>query len=74
MWQVHWQEAFARIDDLRTRLGDGPWRHALAAITADDRDVIDALMRGPSTDDAIGPGGVGVGVGDRTTMSVCHPA
>ncbi|MEU5050124.1 hypothetical protein [Streptomyces sp. NPDC021096] len=46
VWDADWAEPHARLDDLKRRLGPALWRRALENVTADDREVIDALLNG----------------------------
>lgn len=45
-WERDWGPALARLEDLRNRIGTGPWQHALARVSDADRDDIDSLMKG----------------------------
>ncbi|MFD5134126.1 hypothetical protein [Streptomyces olindensis] len=45
-WEHDWGPALARLEDLRNRIGSGPWQHALARVSDADRDVIASLMKG----------------------------
>lgn len=41
-----WNDHYARLDDLKTKVGDGSWRQALVTTTAADREPIDFLLTG----------------------------
>ncbi|WP_097991013.1 hypothetical protein [Streptomyces sp. f51] len=45
-WERDWGDAHARLEDLKRRVGDGGWTHALARVTATDRELIDYLLTG----------------------------
>jgi hypothetical protein len=45
-WQADWGDAHARLDDLKSTLGDGVWAQALSRVTDADRAVIDLLLTG----------------------------
>ncbi|MCX5310389.1 hypothetical protein [Streptomyces sp. NBC_00154] len=46
VWERDWGDAQARLEDLKGRVGDGGWTHALARVTATDRELIDYLLTG----------------------------
>jgi hypothetical protein len=41
-----WSDHYARLDDLKTKVGDGAWNQALATTGAADRELIDFLLTG----------------------------
>lgn len=45
-WTGEWRDAHDRLEDLRQRVGEGPWAQALARVTDADRDVITHLLTG----------------------------
>ncbi|ATW50849.1 hypothetical protein [Streptomyces peucetius] len=45
-WERDWGDAHDRLEDLRGHVGDGGWTHALARVTATDRELIDLLLTG----------------------------
>ncbi|MEU3314464.1 hypothetical protein ABZ743_17585 [Streptomyces sp. NPDC006662] len=45
-WDADWGEAHARLEDLRRKVGDGPWNQATARVTDADRALIDLLLTG----------------------------
>jgi hypothetical protein len=45
-WESDWGDAHARLNDLKTKLGDGLWAQALSRITDTDRDLVDHLLTG----------------------------
>jgi hypothetical protein len=45
-WDHGWSDHYARLDDLRAKVGEGPWTQALTATTAADRELIDLLLIG----------------------------
>jgi hypothetical protein len=45
-WAADWRDAHDRLDDLRQRLGDGPWAQALARVTDADRELVSHLLTG----------------------------
>lgn len=45
-WEADWGEAHARLEDLRSKLGEGIWNRAIADTTDHDRRIIDHLLRG----------------------------
>ncbi|RSN53993.1 hypothetical protein DMH12_17200 [Streptomyces sp. WAC 04229] len=46
VWEAEWRDPVLRLADLRARVGESSWLRARAAVTADERAVIDALMKG----------------------------
>jgi hypothetical protein len=46
VWQREWAEHHARLEDLRTRLGNAVWEQALTRVSDADRDLIDHLLHG----------------------------
>ena len=45
-WRRDWAEHHARLEDLKTHLGQPTWTRALSQVTATDRGLIDNLLRG----------------------------
>ena len=45
-WAAEWRDAHDRLEDLRQRVGEGPWAHGLARVTDADREVITHLLTG----------------------------
>ena len=45
-WAADWRDAYDRLEDLRQRLGDGPWAQGLARVTDADRELISHLLTG----------------------------
>ncbi|MGH3195736.1 MAG: hypothetical protein ACRDRJ_34240 [Streptosporangiaceae bacterium] len=45
-WAADWRDAHDRLEDLRQRLGDGPWAQGLARVTDADRELINHLLTG----------------------------
>jgi hypothetical protein len=45
-WAADWGDHYQRLEDLRGRIGAGPWNHALARVTGADRDLIHHLLAG----------------------------
>ncbi|MEZ0070633.1 hypothetical protein ABIA32_006686 [Streptacidiphilus sp. MAP12-20] len=45
-WEPRWGDAFARLEDLRRKVGDGGWQQARARITDADRSIVDELLNG----------------------------
>jgi len=45
-WATQWGDAHARLEDLRQRLGDGPWSQALSRVNAADRAIVTHLLTG----------------------------
>lgn len=45
-WNHDWGDHYARLDDLKTKVGEGPWNQALTTTTAADRELIDLLLTG----------------------------
>lgn len=45
-WGADWGDHYARLEDLRERIGAGPWNQALARVTDTDRNVIHHLLTG----------------------------
>ncbi|MEU1506292.1 hypothetical protein [Kitasatospora sp. NPDC005748] len=46
VWQGDWAETFARLDDLKSKVGTGTWTLALARVTDTDREIIAHLLTG----------------------------
>ncbi|TVZ06298.1 hypothetical protein EAS64_02375 [Trebonia kvetii] len=45
-WAADWRDAHERLEDLRERVGEGPWTRALARVTDADRALIHHLLTG----------------------------
>lgn len=45
-WIADWRDAHDRLEDLRQRVGAGPWVQALSAVTDADRELIGHLVNG----------------------------
>ncbi|MCO1575532.1 hypothetical protein M8C13_07140 [Crossiella sp. SN42] len=45
-WEQDWGGAHTRLEDLKNKIGDGGWRHALARVTSTDREIVDHLLTG----------------------------
>ena len=45
-WAAGWRDAYDRLEDLRRRLGDGPWDQGLSRVTGADREVVTHLLTG----------------------------
>jgi hypothetical protein len=45
-WVADWRDAHDRLEDLRERVGDGPWNHALAQVTDIAREIVTHLLHG----------------------------
>jgi len=45
-WAAGWRDAHDRLDDLRERIGIGPWAQAQARVTDADRQLISHLLTG----------------------------
>jgi hypothetical protein len=45
-WAAGWRDAHDRLEDLRQRLGNGPWTQALSQVTDADREIITHLLTG----------------------------
>jgi hypothetical protein len=45
-WEAHWGDTHARLEDLKSKLGDGQWSQVQARVTDADRDLIDLLLTG----------------------------
>ena len=45
-WAADWRDARDRLEDLRQRIGDGPWAQALAQVTGADRELVSHLLTG----------------------------
>jgi hypothetical protein len=45
-WEADWGDAHARLEDLKSKLGDGEWSQGQARITDADRDFINLLLTG----------------------------
>ncbi|MER5845837.1 hypothetical protein ABT126_01720 [Streptomyces sp. NPDC002012] len=46
VWDADWSEPYARLSDLKRRLGPALWRRALASVTAEDREAVGDLLNG----------------------------
>ncbi|WP_371787135.1 hypothetical protein [Streptomyces albidoflavus] len=46
LWEAEWSEAYARLSDLRHRIGPGVWEDASTAVTEPDRVIIHQLVNG----------------------------
>jgi hypothetical protein len=46
VWAADWRDACDRLEDLRKRIGGGPWAQALARVTDADRELISHLLTG----------------------------
>jgi hypothetical protein len=46
VWAADWRNAYERLDDLRERVGEGPWAQALAGVTRADREIVSHLLTG----------------------------
>ncbi|MFC5724162.1 hypothetical protein ACFP1Z_28745 [Streptomyces gamaensis] len=45
-WARDWGDAHARLEDLKNKIGEGGWQHALARTTSTDREIVDHLLTG----------------------------
>jgi len=45
-WAADWRDACERLEDLRDRVGGGPWAEGLARVTSDDREIVTRLLTG----------------------------
>ena len=45
-WAADWRDACECLEDLRDRVGDGPWSQALARVTSADREIVTRLLTG----------------------------
>lgn len=45
-WEADWGQAYARLEALKSSLGQGVWTHAKARASDDDRRLIDLLLGG----------------------------
>jgi hypothetical protein len=45
-WERDWRDAHDRLEDLKNKIGEGPWRQALDRVSETDRDLIDLLLTG----------------------------
>jgi hypothetical protein len=45
-WAADWRDACERLEDLRDRVGGGPWSQGLARVTSDDREIVARLLTG----------------------------
>ncbi len=45
-WAADWRDAHDRLQDLRQRVGEGPWAQALARVTDADRELVSCLLTG----------------------------
>ncbi|QHA04631.1 hypothetical protein GQF42_16210 [Streptomyces broussonetiae] len=46
LWQADWSEAYARLSDLKDRIGPGVWAAAQSGVTPQDRKIIHQLVNG----------------------------
>ncbi|MGH3122007.1 MAG: hypothetical protein ACRDNT_20945 [Streptosporangiaceae bacterium] len=45
-WAADWRDSHDRLEDLRQRIGEGPWALALARVTETDRALVGHLLTG----------------------------
>ena len=45
-WAADWCDAHDRLEDLKERIGHGPWAQAMAQVTDADRELISHLLTG----------------------------
>ncbi|MEN8656179.1 hypothetical protein ABCR94_37820 [Streptomyces sp. 21So2-11] len=45
-WHRDWGDPHSRLENLKSKLGEGTWKQALASVTDNDRDLIDLLLTG----------------------------
>jgi hypothetical protein len=45
-WETDWADAYARLGDLKRKIGDGVWAQGLARVTETDREIINDLLTG----------------------------
>ena len=45
-WAADWRDAHERLEDLRDRVGGGPWAQGLARVTSADREIVARLLTG----------------------------
>ena len=45
-WAADWRDARERLEDLRDRVGGGPWAQGLARVTSADREIVARLLTG----------------------------
>jgi hypothetical protein len=45
-WVADWRDAHDRLEDLRERVGDGPWNQALVRVSDTDREIVTHLLHG----------------------------
>ena len=45
-WAADWRDPCERLEDLRDRVGGGPWAEGLARVTSDDREIVTRLLTG----------------------------
>jgi hypothetical protein len=45
-WAADWSDHYQRLEDLRGRIGTGPWNQALTRVTSADRHLIHHLLTG----------------------------
>jgi hypothetical protein len=45
-WTADWGDAYGRLEDLRQRVGEGPWALGLSRVGDTDRDIITHLLAG----------------------------
>ncbi|WP_319152209.1 hypothetical protein [Streptomyces sp. NRRL_B-16638] len=46
VWEAEWRDPYLRLEDLRRRLGETTWQRAQARVTAEERTLVEALMKG----------------------------
>jgi hypothetical protein len=46
VWEVDWGDTHARLEDLKTKLGDAVWTRAKAEVTDAERELIDLMLTG----------------------------
>ena len=45
-WERDWGDTHARLEDLKNKIGEGGWRHALTRVADTDREIVDHLLTG----------------------------
>ncbi len=45
-WEIDWGDTHARLEDLKTKLGDAVWTRAKAQVTDAERELIDLMLTG----------------------------
>jgi hypothetical protein len=45
-WAADWRDAHDRLEDLKERIGRGPWAQAMAQVTDADRELVSHLLTG----------------------------